>query len=67
MEAAAIPRSATEGLMPISVRNNLKGAIEEIQLGDVLAPVVVRVGDNLNESASTRRGTDEPKLKKGDY
>ncbi|HXO32756.1 MAG TPA: TOBE domain-containing protein [Candidatus Acidoferrales bacterium] len=52
--------------MPISARNKLRGTIEEIQLGDVMAHVVVRVGDNLIESAITRRGADELKLKKGD-
>jgi molybdopterin-binding protein len=52
--------------MPISARNKLRGNIEEIQLGDVMAHVVVRVGDNLIESAITRRSADELKLKKGD-
>jgi len=52
--------------MTISARNKLRGKIEEIQLGDVMAHVVVRVGDNLIESAITRRSADELKLKKGD-
>jgi molybdopterin-binding protein len=52
--------------MPISARNKLKGKIEEIQLGDVMAHVVVRVGENLIESAITRRSAEELKLKKGD-
>jgi molybdopterin-binding protein len=52
--------------MPISARNKWKGKIEEIQLGDVMAHVVIRVGDNLIESAITRRSADELKLKKGD-
>jgi molybdopterin-binding protein len=38
--------------MPISARNNLRGKIEEIQLGEVMAYVVVRVGDNLVINAS---------------
>ncbi|HXY07755.1 MAG TPA: TOBE domain-containing protein [Terriglobales bacterium] len=50
----------------ISARNKLRGTIEEVQLGDVMAHVVVRVGDNLIESAITRRSADELKLKKGD-
>ena len=54
------------GSMPISARNKLRGKIEEIQLGDIMAHVVVRVGDNLIESAITRRSADELKLKKGD-
>jgi molybdopterin-binding protein len=52
--------------MPISARNKLRGKVEEIQLGDVMAHVVVRVGDNLIESVITRRSADELKLKKGD-
>jgi molybdopterin-binding protein len=52
--------------MAISARNKLRGKIEEIQLGDVMAHVVVKVGDNLIESAITRRSAEELKLKKGD-
>jgi molybdopterin-binding protein len=52
--------------MPISARNKLRGKIEEVQLGDVMAHVVVRVGDNLIESLISRRSADELKLKKGD-
>jgi molybdopterin-binding protein len=52
--------------MPISARNRLRGKIEEIQLGDVMAHVVVRVGDNLIESVVTRRSADELQLKKRD-
>jgi molybdopterin-binding protein len=52
--------------MAISARNKLRGIIEEIQLGDVMAHVVVRVGDNVIESVITRRSAGELKLKKGD-
>jgi molybdopterin-binding protein len=52
--------------MPISARNKLKGTIEEVTLGDVMAHVVVRVGDNVIESAITRRSAEELKLKKGE-
>lgn len=58
--------SAYNKFMPISARNKLRGKIEELQLGDIMAHVVVRVGDNLIESAITRRSADELKLKKGD-
>ena len=44
----------------------LRVTTEEIQLGDVMAHVVVRVGDNLIRSAIPRRSADELKLKKGD-
>ena len=41
--------------MPISARNKLRGKIEEIQLGDVMAHVVVRVGDGKVEPAQIAR------------
>ena len=52
--------------MTLSARNKLHGQIEEIVLGDIMAHVVVRVGDNLLESVITRRSAEELKLKKGD-
>lgn len=52
--------------MGISARNQLKGKITEIVLGDVMAHITVRVGQNLIESVITRKSADELKLKKGD-
>jgi molybdopterin-binding protein len=52
--------------MPISARNRLKGTVEEVVLGTVMAHIVVRVGDNLIESAITRRSADELQIKNGD-
>ena len=52
--------------MTISARNKLRGKVEEVQLGDVMAHVVVRVGDHVIESAITRRSAEELNLKKGD-
>lgn len=52
--------------MGLSARNQLKGKITDIVLGDVMAHVTVRVGQNLIESVITRRSADELKLKKGD-
>ena len=52
--------------MTLSARNQLKGTVEEIQLGGVMAHVVVRVGDNLIESVITRRSAEDMALKKGD-
>lgn len=52
--------------MALSARNKLKGTIEEVLLGNVMAHVVMRVGDNVIESAITRRSAEELKLKKGD-
>jgi len=52
--------------MAISARNQLGGRIEELVLGDIMAHVVVRVGDNVVESVITRTSAEELKLKVGD-
>ena len=52
--------------MTLSARNHLKGTIDEIQLGDVLAHVTMRVGENVIESVITLRSAEEMSLKKGD-
>jgi len=52
--------------MTISARNKRRGQIQEIVLGDIMAHIVVKVGDNLIESVITRRSAEELKLKKGD-
>ena len=50
----------------LSARNHLKGTVEDIQHGDVLSHVTVRVGDSVIESIITRRSAEELSLKKGD-
>ena len=52
--------------MALSARNQLPGIVEDIQIGDVMAHVVVRVGNNLVESIITRNSAEELRLKKGD-
>ena len=52
--------------MRLSARNRLVGKIVKIKLGDVMAHVVVKVGDNLVESVITTRSAKEMKLKVGD-
>lgn len=52
--------------MALSARNQLPGTVEEVQIGDIMAHVVVRVGQNLIESVITRNSAEELKLKKGD-
>ena len=52
--------------MTLSARNQLKGNVEEIELGGVMAHIAVRVGENIVESVITRRSAEEMKLKKGD-
>jgi len=52
--------------MPISARNQLPGRVREVELGEVMAHVTVKVGKNVVESVITRRSAEEMKLKKGD-
>ena len=52
--------------MALSARNQLPGTVEDIQLGQIMAHVVVKVGDNLVESIITRNSAEELGLKKGD-
>jgi molybdopterin-binding protein len=52
--------------MKLSARNHLVGEVEEVKLGNVMAHVVVRVGENMIESVITRRSAEEMGLKVGD-
>ena len=52
--------------MPISARNQLRGTIQQLVLGNVMAHVVVRVGENVIESVITRRSAEELGLKQDD-
>jgi molybdopterin-binding protein len=55
-----------EAPVALSARNQLKGKITEILLGEVMAHITVKVGQNIIESIITRRSANEMKLKKGD-
>jgi len=52
--------------MAISARSQLKGKITEVVLGDVMAHIAIRVGQNVIDSVITRKSAEELKLKKGD-
>ena len=52
--------------MGLSARNQLPGIVEEVRLGEIMAHVVVGVGQNVIESVITRTSAEELKLKKGD-
>jgi molybdopterin-binding protein len=52
--------------MSISARNHQKGKISDIKLGDIMAQVTVKVGQNVVESVITRQSAEELGLKKGD-
>lgn len=52
--------------MRISARNRLVGTIIELQLGDIMAHVVLKVGEHTMESVITRRSAEEMNLRVGD-
>jgi molybdopterin-binding protein len=52
--------------MMFSARNHLKGTIEDVEWGDVLAHITVRVGESVIESVITKRSAQDMGLKKGD-
>ncbi|MGA7459182.1 MAG: TOBE domain-containing protein [Candidatus Korobacteraceae bacterium] len=52
--------------MTISARNQLAGTVESVTLGDIMAHVVIRVGNNQIESVITRASAESLGLKKGD-
>jgi molybdopterin-binding protein len=54
------------GVMTLSSRNRLQGKITELQLGGVMAHVVIQVGNDYIESVITRRSAVEMNLKVGD-
>ncbi|RUM45044.1 MAG: hypothetical protein DSY46_03970 [Hydrogenimonas sp.] len=51
----------------ISLRNRLEGYIEKIVVGDLLAEVTLKVGDDTIVSIISRRACDAMKLKVGDH
>jgi molybdopterin-binding protein len=55
-----------KGPMALSARNQLPGIIQNVQIGDIMAHVIVKVGDNLIESIITRDSAEQLKLKNGD-
>ena len=58
--------SDTTKNMALSARNQLKGKITKITMGDIMAHVVVKIGKDTIESVITRQSAEDLKLKKGD-
>ena len=52
--------------MALSARNQLPGKVKDIQLGDIMAHVVVKIGKSQIESVITRVSAEDLALKKGD-
>ena len=52
--------------MKLSARNQLPGTVEQVDLGEIVARIVVRVGEHVIESVITRQSAEELGLKQGD-
>jgi molybdopterin-binding protein len=52
--------------MKLSARNQLPGTVEQVHLGEIMARIVVKVGQHAIESVITRQSAEELALKKGD-
>jgi molybdopterin-binding protein len=52
--------------MELSARNQLKGTVKSVELGAIMAEVVVDVGGHDVVSAITRHSVERLDLKKGD-
>jgi molybdopterin-binding protein len=52
--------------MKLSARNQLPGTVEQVHLGEIMARIVVRVGEHVIESVITRQSAEELGLKQGD-
>jgi len=52
--------------MSLSARNQLLATVESVTLGDIMAHVVMRIGDQQVESVITRASAEAMNLKQGD-
>jgi molybdate transport system regulatory protein len=52
--------------MKLSARNQLPGTVQEVHLGEIMARVVVKVGEHVIESVITRQSAEDLGLKQGD-
>ena len=52
--------------MKLSARNQLPGIVEQVHLGEIMARIVVKVGENMIESVITRQSAEDLGLKPGD-
>jgi molybdopterin-binding protein len=66
LQPAVTSAVLVQGDMALSARNQLPGIVENVQIGSIMAHVVVKVGDNMIESVITRTSAEELGLKKGD-
>jgi molybdopterin-binding protein len=52
--------------MKLSARNQLPGTVEQVHLGEIMARIVVKVGEHVMESVITRQSAEELGLQQGD-
>jgi len=52
--------------MKLSARNQLPGTVDEVHLSEIMARVVVKVGEHVMESVITRQSAEDLGLKPGD-
>jgi molybdopterin-binding protein len=52
--------------MKLSARNQLPGTVEQVYVGEVMARIVVKVGEHVIESVITRQSAEDLALKPGD-
>ncbi|HYW44283.1 MAG TPA: TOBE domain-containing protein [Bryobacteraceae bacterium] len=52
--------------MKLSARNQLPGIVEQVHLGEIMARIVVKVGEHVMESVITRQSAEDLGLKQGD-
>ncbi len=52
--------------MKLSARNQLPGTVDQVHLGEIMARVVVKVGEHVIESVITRQSAEDLGLKQGD-
>ena len=52
--------------MTLSARNQLNGTVESVTLGDIMAHVVMSIGNQQVESVITRASAESLNLKQGD-
>jgi molybdopterin-binding protein len=62
----AVDLQHQEASVPISARNQLRGTITDVVLGNVMAHITVQVGENVVESMISKKSAEELRLKKGD-
>lgn len=53
-------------MIEISGRNQLTGKVVSVSLGDIMAEVAIKVGENEITSVITRKSAESLKLKEGD-